>query len=157
MQTLTHTHTHTEQRAVEEAVLKAKQHYEAVVQSMSSQLATNYEAQKSKMSNEIRALELRLASLLQQQQHTESQIREMSNPRSDKPQNSLSVSVSSASQKGTDGEGRVTEGVVLAGKVGGVCETTSSEALKGLLKNTAGDLRKDILLLVRKAHFKYFL
>ena len=149
------------QIAVHDAVLKAKRHYEGVVKKMHSELAVKYETRKSTMASEIGRLETRLASLLQRQ-HAQ-------DPR---PQVQQSVMKhDSSSETGTGGrdsrsgddeqtisgvrtmrgfeEGNDGQGVIPRCLMGGVSEE-SMDTLRGLLKNTAGDLKKDILLLVSK-------
>ncbi len=147
------------QVAVHDAVLKAKRHYEGVVKKMHSELVVKYETQKSTMTNEVRQLETRLASLLQRQ-HAQ-------DPRSQVQQNVMKNGASSETGAGGSDcqsredertfsdvrtmnggeEGSDGQGVVLHRLVGGVSDE-SVDTLRGLLKNTAGDLKKDILLLV---------
>ncbi len=160
----THTHMHNMQylvhllipsiflqRAVQEAVIKAKQHYEAVVQDMNTELAAKYETQRTKMASEIRVLEDKLATLLQQKYNADQA----------KEGTDVDQSAAASLNEGTSQESGLYQSSIdmsqesvdsrcVRRKVGVACEKTGSDALEGLLKNTAGELRKEILLLVSK-------
>ena len=139
--------------------MKAKRHYEGVVRKLHSELARKFESQKATMAAEIRQLEERLASLLQQQtgQHGEEQVTR----NTDQPTGSRKEQAAMCSQLKDHQVGKllsqqtcqqpcqcqgshtcqISDGQEAHSSGGG-------EALKGLLKDTAGSVKKDVLQLV---------